>query len=107
MKISTIKIEKFRSIKKASLTLNDMCALVGANNAGKSHVLRALNSFFNFEDEQESFFNGSHRYNKNARPTITIIFTEISENEVPNDYIHNKKLVIKFTYRWDRNRPTY
>ena len=48
-----MKIENFRSIKGCSINLNSLCALVGENNVGKSAVLRALNTFFNYEYEKE------------------------------------------------------
>lgn len=107
MRLSILKIEKFRSIKKAILNLKQIMAIVGANNVGKSHVLRALNAFFNFQDEKESFLNESHRYSKGARPTITITFSDLDKDEVDAQYIHNDKLIIKFTYRWDRKNPIY
>ena len=107
MRLSILKIEKFRSIKKATLNLKQIMAIVGANNVGKSHVLRALNAFFNFQDEKESFLNESHRYSKSARPTITVTFSDIDKDEVDAKYIHNNKLIIKFTYKWDRKNPIY
>ena len=107
MRLSILKIEKFRSIKKATLNLKQIMAIVGANNVGKSHVLRALNAFFNFQDEKESLLNESHRYSKSARPTITVTFSDIDKDEVDAKYIHNNKLIIKFTYKWDRKNPIY
>lgn len=55
MKISNITIRKFRSIKEASFNMDDITAIVGENNAGKTGILRALNSVYNFDDEK-SFF---------------------------------------------------
>ena len=40
-----------------------MLAIVGANNVGKSHFLRALNAFFNYDDEKEAFLSQDHVYN--------------------------------------------
>lgn len=40
--IKQIKIERFKSIESATLDLNKINVLVGANNAGKSSVLQAL-----------------------------------------------------------------
>ncbi|MFF0973695.1 ATP-binding cassette domain-containing protein [Kocuria sp. CPCC 205295] len=34
------------------MELGDTVALVGQNGSGKSSILRALNAFFNFEDEE-------------------------------------------------------
>lgn len=108
MKISSIRIQNFRSIEDTTLSINQILAIVGANNTGKSHVLRALNSFFNYESEQLSFLNGDHIYSRHSRPKITVTFTEIlNEDDISSDYINNGKLTIKFWYRWDRKNPTY
>mgnify|MGYP001036102597 CR=1 FL=1 len=108
MKIQSIQIQKFRSIDNANISFKQFLALVGANNVGKSHVLRALNAFFNFEDERGYFLNEAHLYSKQSRPKITITFSDITpEDEVDEEYICNQQLTIKFTYRWDRKNPTY
>lgn len=46
MKIKSIKIHNFRSIKDAEFILNDYNVLVGANNSGKSNILTALRIFY-------------------------------------------------------------
>ena len=55
MKISKIELKKFRSIEKCLIELNDLNAIVGQNNSGKSAIIRALNCFFNFKDEEINF----------------------------------------------------
>ncbi|MEK6676509.1 MAG: ATP-dependent endonuclease [Planctomycetota bacterium] len=60
MQLSTLRIQNFRSCRDVSLTLGNMHALVGANNAGKSTVLRALDFLFNPSTKslhEESFWN--------------------------------------------------
>lgn len=108
MKIHSLQIQKFRSIDDATILFRQIMAVVGANNAGKSHVLRALNAFFNYNEEREFFLNESHIYSRKSRPKITISFDEIlPEDEIGDEYVYNGKLVIKFTYRWDRKNPSY
>lgn len=46
MKIKSITIHNFRSIKEAKFNPYDYTVLVGANNAGKSNVLTALRIFY-------------------------------------------------------------
>lgn len=46
MRIDEIQIEKFRTFKKCNIRLNDINAIVGENNSGKTAILKALNAFF-------------------------------------------------------------
>jgi len=43
MKISSVRIENFRSFEDETIPLNSYACLVGPNGAGKSTVLTALN----------------------------------------------------------------
>jgi putative ATP-dependent endonuclease of OLD family len=48
MKLKTVKLQNFRSYKnEAVVSIDDLTALVGQNDAGKSTVLEALEIFFN------------------------------------------------------------
>ncbi|MGB4339310.1 MAG: AAA family ATPase [Candidatus Hydrothermia bacterium] len=51
MKIKSITIHNFRSIKDATFNLNDYSLLIGANNSGKTNVIDALRIFY----EKEKF----------------------------------------------------
>lgn len=60
MKLTHLRIQNFRSCREMSLEIGNMHALVGANNAGKSSVLRALEFLFNPSSKllnEESFWN--------------------------------------------------
>ena len=46
MRIESVRIENFRSFKDETVKLDNYNCLVGANGAGKSTVLNALNLFF-------------------------------------------------------------
>ena len=108
MKIAKIQIQKFRSINNISIAMDQITAIVGANNAGKSHILRALNAFFNFSDERNAFLSQDHLYSAHSRPRITVSFNDIKEeDQIRAEYIYNGVLTIRFTYRWDRNNPSY
>lgn len=108
MKISSIRIQKFRSIDDATIIFGQVLAIVGANNVGKSHVLRALNAFFNFADEKDNFINRDHSYSSNARPRITVTFTDIvAEDSIDPELMYAGKLTIAFIYRRDRANPIY
>lgn len=49
MKIVSVTIHNFRSIKDAQFNLEDYSVLIGANNQGKSNILRALRIFYEYE----------------------------------------------------------
>lgn len=97
MKLSSIRIENFRSIKECSINLNSLCALVGENNVGKSSVLRALNTFFNYEYEKEFFIDGSHQHSLRSTAKIELSFSDISNNEKYHEYIYRDKLIIRLS----------
>ncbi len=42
MKLKTLKIENFRSIRTLHQTFPQVCAIVGPNNSGKSNILEAV-----------------------------------------------------------------
>ncbi|KAA0239739.1 MAG: DUF2813 domain-containing protein [Armatimonadetes bacterium] len=42
MKLVKVQIQNFRSIKDETFDVDDLCALIGPNNAGKSNILNAL-----------------------------------------------------------------
>ena len=46
MKILSVRIQNFRSIKDQTIPFDDYTCLVGPNGSGKSNVLHALNVFF-------------------------------------------------------------
>lgn len=100
MRIESIEIENFRSIKQETIRLDPMTALVGPNGSGKSTVLAALNAFFGFKSdtgrdhsllEREDFHLG-----KTSDPVqITITFTSLSGAESAlSHYVRNGKLVV-------------
>jgi predicted ATP-dependent endonuclease of OLD family len=50
MRLKAIKIKNFRSyVDEATITIDDLTAIVGKNDAGKSTILEALEIFFNNE----------------------------------------------------------
>lgn len=106
MKISNIKIENFRSIKTANLNFNDITAIVGENNAGKTAVLRAVNAVLNFSVEKEDFFNKRHMYASRTNTYITITFIDVPIKECYSSYLENDSLTLKFSYSYGANKKT-
>lgn len=88
MKLTQLRIQNFRACRDVSLNLGSMHALVGANNAGKSTVLRALDFLFNPSTKslnEESFWN------KDTSLEILVegVFSDLTakENETLNAYL--------------------
>ncbi|HCF4361064.1 AAA family ATPase [Pseudomonas aeruginosa] len=77
MKLKKIYIEKFRAIRYSEIKVSSELALVGQNSSGKSSILRALNSFFNFEEERKNFESGRHSFQKTSIAVITLDFDEV------------------------------
>jgi putative ATP-dependent endonuclease of OLD family len=113
MKISSIRIENFRSFRDQTITMDDYSCFVGPNGAGKSTVLSALNLFFQYPTsstpnirtlEAEDFHN-----KQTENPVrITVTFENISEQakEALKDYIRQDKLIVTTEASWDTESET-
>lgn len=110
MKISSVRIENFRSFEDETIPLNDYACLVGPNGAGKSTVLTALNVFFRECDgvptdlsqlDEEDF----HCKNTEDPIKITVTFSELSEQAKGDfaDYVRQDKLVVSSVASFDEN----
>jgi predicted ATPase len=108
--IEQITIRNFRSIDYQFLTLKKLTVLVGANDAGKSNVLRALNLFFNNEVDLGQAFEFERDFNRNARTrakTAKEIVVEI-RIRLPRNYLRhqsNKFVVWRKTWRAESILP--
>lgn len=107
MKIDELHIEKFRSFKKCDVRLNEINAIVGENNSGKTAILKALNAFFNYDEEKSGFINGTHRHSNRANTKIIVTFKDIPDNkDYYLDKIDNGKIKIVMKYNYSQNRKT-
>lgn len=107
MRVKSISIKNFRSFKDVAVNLDSYSSLVGANGAGKSTVLCALNIFF--QEGQESSTNVTklheedfHERNTDHPIEITVTFCDLSEEakEAFKDYFRQGVLTVtaKATY---------
>lgn len=81
MRLTYLHISNFRSCRDVTLEIGGMHALVGANNAGKSSVLRALEFFFNPSTKslnEESFWNKD----TSLEIMVEAIFSDLTDKEI-------------------------
>lgn len=107
MKIASVKITKFRSIKEAQFNLSDITAVVGENNAGKTAILRAINAVLNFSFEQSSFINKQHRFAPKTNTYIKLTFADVPDKPYYEDKKYMDSLVLEFVYFYSDNKKKY
>lgn len=74
MKIKSLEIKNFRSIRNIHVETKDLMVFIGKNNAGKSNILRGLKAFFDRKVTQEDI--PPKRFEAN-NIEITVIFTDV------------------------------
>ena len=105
MEIEKVEISNFRSIANGAFYLvNKVVAIVGENNSGKTALLRAINSVFNFSEEEQFFINKTHQHTPRKNTNIVITFKDIIDQSKYGDYIEENKLTICFNYCYSKNR---
>lgn len=95
MKIKSIEINNFRSIKSDKINCVDFNTFVGPNGSGKSTVLNALNVFFG---EINSFSEDDFHVRDTSQPIkIRITFDELSEaaEEEFKHYVRSGLLIVQ------------
>ena len=87
------------------MCFSDINAVVGQNNSGKSAVIRALNAFFNPENEEQSYIQGKHAYTSKSTPKIKVTFESLGEIFQP--YKDGDVLEVQQTYSSSNRRISY
>lgn len=108
MRIKAIRIENFRSFQDETIALGRYSCFVGANGAGKSNVLSALNVFFREQGAsatdvtkltEEDYFRRD-----TSRPIrITLTFQDLDERAQAElkDYFRQGELVVTAEARFE------
>lgn len=88
MKISEIYIKNFRSIKEETIVFPDsgILALVGANNAGKSNILKAINNILGDTWFGKDKAEINDYYNKDCNNNVYIKITFDDDRSVELDF---------------------
>jgi AAA15 family ATPase/GTPase len=101
LKIKKIIIKNFRSIENMSVDCSNITTFVGANDAGKSNVLRALNLFFNDQTDHALPFQFERDYNvfspkkqKRAKNIVVELTLELPDTYIRLDYPSDMKMVV-------------
>ncbi len=84
MKLKWVYIKNYRSCQDVPVVIGSMQALVGANNAGKSSIIRALDFLFNpstSKVDKETFWNGDAE----LQIWVEALFYELSDFEKENE----------------------
>lgn len=110
MKIKSVTIKNFRGFQDETIHLNRYSCFVGANGAGKSTVLTALNVFFR---DQESSATDISRlmdedyFAKNTAEavSITLVFDDLDERARAElgAYVRQNELVVTAEAQFDQN----
>lgn len=85
MELKKISFNDFKSIKNASLIINEKClVLVGKNEAGKSNILKGINSLLNLKEKTTSLKDLRKAHSKEMAQKQDNIIADIifSENEI-------------------------
>lgn len=101
MKIESVHIKNLRAIKNAIVSFDDYTCFVGANGAGKSTVLLALNLFFR-ENEGTSTDITSlsvedfHQKDTSQPIEVIVTFSDLNDEakEDFKDYVRQDRLVV-------------
>lgn len=108
MKVKSVRIYNFRSIKDQTVEFDDFTCFVGANGSGKSNILHALNIFFGESDIpgldtrillEEDF----HNKNISEPIVITVAFSDLppeAKKELAH-YVRQDQLVVTVKAQFD------
>ncbi|MDQ8179654.1 ATP-dependent endonuclease [Pelagicoccus sp. SDUM812005] len=111
MKLSSVRIQNFRSYSDETIPLDNYTCFVGPNGAGKSNVLSALNLFFqnptsSLPSVKQLDLEDFHNKNGENPIRITVTFRDLSkeESEELNHYVRQNELIVSTEAVWDTDK---
>jgi len=105
MLLKAVHIENYRSIQCATLKLDDLTVLVGANGAGKSSFLRAIELFYSPAPQinTDDFFGG------NLSNCVVISLTYVDLDQTAKQrfakYLQDDSLTVDMVVVWESDKP--
>ena len=106
MRIEKVEIKNFRSIIEGSFNIDTILAIVGQNNAGKSNVIAALDSFFHPINQIGDYLNGKNKCGLPKRtPNIIVSFGDVANSDFLS-YIGSDNIV-KIKQEFKNNKLSY
>lgn len=107
MYITKIKVKNFRSLVHIEVNPKKYTAIVGANDSGKSNLLRALNLFFNNQTDigQDLIFNIDYSQQSKKRSNQAKEIEIEIEIQPPLNYSDNQLVIWKKTWREGSKDP--
>lgn len=110
MRLEAVTVRNFRSIREQTLELDDLTALVGANGAGKSAFIKAIELFQSEKPQvDEEDYHATRTDRKDYAPdtgneiTITLQFGDLTDAERAAfpAYAPDGRLVVERAFKWD------
>lgn len=107
MYITRIKIKNFRSLVDVEILPSNYTILAGANDSGKSNVLRALNLFFNNQTDigRQLVFADDYSQSAVGRANRAKEIMVELEIQPPKNYTDNDPVVWRRTWREETPMP--
>jgi len=100
MRISSLKVQNYRSIQSMAVKIPQICALVGPNNSGKSNILRALKQVLERDWVTVDSFDEDDVFGRNPEEDIQISVQ--LDPPVVFDKNWHKTEIHGIGYRWTR-----
>lgn len=106
MRLCSVRVQNFRSLRDQDLRFDDLTALVGANGVGKSSFLKALEYFYVPAPtiETEDFYAKDTTQSIDISVTYSELTTE--EREVFREYEEGGMLTVSRSFGSPSTRPT-
>lgn len=101
MKLAAVTVKNFRSIRDATIKLDDLTALVGPNGAGKSAFLKAVELFQDEKPRVEK--EDYHGMNTGEDISIKMEFVELTKSERAAfpDCAPDGRLLAELAFTWE------